>query len=73
MCICGIFIRFSLIELIYRNASQKAQVSLALSESMLCMDTDNQESIPRNHKLDVTPVTRQVLGVFSQTSGRFFI
>ncbi|KAK7576154.1 hypothetical protein V9T40_012440 [Parthenolecanium corni] len=56
---------------INRNASQKVQVSLTLSESMLCMDTDNQESIPRNHKLDVTPVTRQVLGVFSQTAGSY--
>lgn len=55
---------------VYRNASQKVQVSLTLSESMLCMDTDNsQESIPRNHRLDVTPVTKQMLGVFSQCAG----
>ncbi|XP_065223288.1 general transcription factor IIF subunit 2 [Planococcus citri] len=51
---------------INRNANQKVQVSLNLSESMLCMDNDNQEAIPRNHKLDVTPVNRQTLGVFSQ-------
>ncbi|XKL61066.1 hypothetical protein PGB90_008123 [Kerria lacca] len=56
---------------INRNANQKVQVSLTLSESMLCMDNDNQESIPRNHRLDVTPVTRQILGVFSQTSNAY--
>lgn len=50
----------------FRNANKKVQVSLNLSESMLCMDTDNQEPIPRNHRLDVTPVNRQTLGVFSQ-------
>lgn len=53
-----------------RNASQKVQVSLSLSESMLCVDTDNQEAVPRNYRLDVTPVTSQMLGVFSQGSGK---
>lgn len=54
---------------ITRSTTQKVQVSLALSESMLCMDSDSSEPIPRNHTLDVTPVTRQMLGVFSQCSG----
>lgn len=57
---------------IFRNANQKAQVSLLLSESMLCVDNDNSELIPKNHRLDVTPVTRQTLGVFSQVSGNSF-
>ena len=55
---------------IFRNANQKAQVSLQLSESMLCLESDNSEPIPKNHRLDVTPVTRQTLGVFSQVSGK---
>lgn len=53
-----------------RNANQKVQVSLTLSESMLCMDKDG-ETIPKNHRLDVTPVFRQTLGVFSQTAGNY--
>ena len=39
---------------------------------MLCVDSNNSEPIPKNHKLDVTPVTRQMLGVFSQIPGNLF-
>ena len=45
-------------------------MTLNLSESMLCMDNDNQEPIPRIHRLDITPVNRQTLGVFSQGPGK---
>jgi transcription initiation factor TFIIF subunit beta len=42
---------------------QKAQVSLSLSDSV--MKIDNHEKIPKDHKLDVSVVTKQTLGVFS--------
>lgn len=48
-----------------RNASQKAQVSLSLSESVLCLKEAGEENIPKDHRLDVSMVTRQTLGVFS--------
>lgn len=42
---------------------QKAQVSLSLSEAV--MNLDPQEKIPKDHRLDVSVVTKQTLGVFS--------
>lgn len=43
---------------------QKAQVSLSLSDSVMKLDSDI-EKIPKEHKLDVSVVTKQTLGVFS--------
>lgn len=47
---------------ISKVSGQKAQVSLTLSESVLCL---GDESIPKDHRLDVSMVTRQTMGVFS--------
>lgn len=44
---------------------QKAQVALTLSQDIVSMDPT--ETIPKEHKLDVTVVTRQTLGVFSHS------
>ncbi|CAO1439022.1 unnamed protein product [Diamesa tonsa] len=41
---------------------QKPQVSLTLSDDVLAL---GEEKIPKNHRLDVSVVTRQTLGVFS--------
>ncbi|BES95537.1 unnamed protein product [Nesidiocoris tenuis] len=43
----------------------RTQVSLTLSESVLCLKEPKEKSIPKEHKLDVSMVTRQTLGVFS--------
>lgn len=40
-------------------------MSLTLSESVLCLKEPGEETIPRDHRLDVSTVTRQTLGVFS--------
>jgi len=48
-----------------RNPGCKAQVSLTLAESVLCLKEPGEENIPRNHHLDVSSVTSQTLGVFS--------
>jgi hypothetical protein len=40
-------------------------VSLTLSESVLCLREPGEETIPRDHRLAVSAVTRQTLGVFS--------
>lgn len=50
---------------IYRNPGQKAQVSLTLSEAVLCLNEAGEENIPKDHRLDVSTVTQQTLGVFS--------
>ncbi|KDR23184.1 general transcription factor IIF subunit 2 [Zootermopsis nevadensis] len=50
---------------ISKNPGQKAQVSLTLSESVLCLKEPGEENIPRDHRLDVSTVTRQTLGIFS--------
>ncbi|KAJ8920930.1 hypothetical protein NQ315_015723 [Exocentrus adspersus] len=44
---------------------QKAQVSLTLSSAILNLHEPGQESIPKDHRLDVSTVTQQTLGVFS--------
>ena len=41
---------------------QKSQISLTLSDKVLALGTEN---IPKKHKLDVSLVARQTLGVFS--------
>jgi len=48
-----------------RNPGCKAQVSLTLAESVLCLKEPGEENIPRHHHLDVSSVTCQTLGVFS--------
>ncbi|KAG8239300.1 hypothetical protein J437_LFUL018856 [Ladona fulva] len=50
---------------ITKAPGQKAQVSLTLSESVLCMKEPGEENIPKEHRLDVSTVTRLTLGVFS--------
>lgn len=47
---------------ISKVSGQKAQVSLSLSESVMCL---GEENIPKDHRLDVSVVTRQTMGVFS--------
>lgn len=48
---------------ISKQHGQKAQVSLTLSDAVINLDP--QERIPREHRLDVSVVTKQTLGVFS--------
>lgn len=48
-----------------RAPGQKAQVSLTLSESVLCLKEPGEQNIPRDHRLDVSAITHQTLGVFS--------
>lgn len=48
---------------ISKQPGQKAQVSLSLSDSIINMDA--HEKIPKEHRLDVSVVTKQTLGVFS--------
>lgn len=50
---------------------QKAQVSLALSEAVINLDP--AEKIPKDHRLDVSVVTKQTLGVFSHVVREFFV
>ncbi|CAF4757068.1 unnamed protein product [Pieris macdunnoughi] len=50
---------------ISRVARQKPQVQLSLSEGVLCLKDPGEQSIPKEHRLDVSNVTRQSLGVFS--------
>lgn len=44
---------------------QKAQVSLSLTDAV--MNLDPTEKIPKEHRLDVSVVTKQTLGVFSHS------
>lgn len=46
------------------RAPGRAQVQLSLSEAVLCLEPGEQ-TIPKEHLLDVSNVTRQSLGVFS--------
>ncbi|XP_035908080.1 general transcription factor IIF subunit 2 [Anopheles stephensi] len=48
---------------ISKQVGQKAQVSLTLSDAVI--NIDPAEEIPRDHRLDVSVVTKQTLGVFS--------
>lgn len=50
---------------ISKHHGQKAQVSLTLSDAVL---TDADERIPKEHRLDVSVVNHQTLGVFSHIS-----
>ncbi|XP_022914449.1 general transcription factor IIF subunit 2 [Onthophagus taurus] len=44
---------------------QKHQVSLSLSQAVLNLPDCKGENIPKDHRLDVSTVTQQTLGVFS--------
>lgn len=50
---------------ISKQQGQKAQVLLTLSDQVCKIDAS--ENIPKDHKLDVTVVTKQTLGVFSHS------
>ncbi|GBP88744.1 General transcription factor IIF subunit 2 [Eumeta japonica] len=50
---------------ISRVPGQRAKVELSLSEGVLCIKEPGEGSIPKEHRLDVSNVTRQSLGVFS--------
>ncbi|KAK9877985.1 hypothetical protein WA026_020199 [Henosepilachna vigintioctopunctata] len=50
---------------IMKVPGQKPQVSLTLSSAILNIHEEGQESIPKDHRLDVSTVTQQTLGVFS--------
>ncbi|XP_070158375.1 general transcription factor IIF subunit 2 isoform X1 [Polyergus mexicanus] len=58
---------------ITKNPGQKAEVSLKLSEAVLALKEPGEEEIPKQHRLDVTTVTRQMLGVFSHVTRKFDI
>ncbi|XP_067212415.1 general transcription factor IIF subunit 2 isoform X1 [Linepithema humile] len=58
---------------ITKNPGQKAEVSLKLSEAVLALKESGEEEIPKQHRLDVTTVTRQMLGVFSHVARKFGI
>lgn len=44
---------------------QKTKVSLTLSQATLSLNEDGEEQIPKDHRLDVSPIAQQTLGVFS--------
>lgn len=48
---------------ITKHQGQRAQVSLTLSDAVINLDPE--EKIPTDHRLDVSVVTKQTLGVFS--------
>ncbi|XP_043258972.1 general transcription factor IIF subunit 2 isoform X1 [Colletes gigas] len=56
---------------ITKNPGQKAEVSLKLSEAVLALKEPGEEEIPKQHRLDVTTVTKQMLGVFSHVMRKF--
>lgn len=55
----------------FRTPGQKAQVSLTLSSAILNQTDCAEESIPKDHRLDVSTVTQQTLGVFSHLIRKF--
>ncbi|KAG5336438.1 T2FB factor, partial [Acromyrmex charruanus] len=57
---------------ITKNPGQKAEVSLKLSEAVLALKESGEGEIPKQHRLDVTTVTRQMLGVFSHVVRKLF-
>ncbi|XP_031784879.1 general transcription factor IIF subunit 2 [Nasonia vitripennis] len=50
---------------ITKHVKQKAEVTLKLSEAVLALKEPGEQDIPKQHKLDVTTVIHQTLGVFS--------
>lgn len=51
-----------------RSIGQKAVVTLAMSDSLLA-EEGGEAAIPKDHRLDVQIVERQMLGVFSHSAG----
>ncbi|KAJ8670845.1 hypothetical protein QAD02_002104 [Eretmocerus hayati] len=51
----------------FRYFKQKAEVTLKLSEAALALADPGEDEIPQQHKLDVTTVIQQTLGVFSHS------
>lgn len=56
---------------ISKSHGQKAQVSLTLSDAVINLDP--HERIPREHRLDVSVVTKQTLGVFSHMIRKYLV
>jgi len=56
-----------------RYAGRKAEASLMLSEAVLALKETDEKEIPKEYKLDVTPVTSQTLGVFSHVVRKYDI
>lgn len=56
---------------ISRVPGQRAQVQLSLSEMLLCLKDQGEQNIPKEHRLDVSNVTRQSLGVFSHVVRKY--
>lgn len=56
---------------ISRVPGQRAQVQLSLSEAVLCLKDAGEQNVPKEHRLDVSNVTRQSLGVFSHAIRKF--
>ncbi|XP_014245049.1 general transcription factor IIF subunit 2-like [Cimex lectularius] len=50
---------------ISRHSGHRSQVSLSLSDAVLNLKQPGEQPIPKDHRLDVSLVTRQTLGVFS--------
>ena len=59
------YIIINIIKYFYRQYKQKAEVTLKLSEAVLALKEPDEQDIPKQHKLDVTTVIQQTLGVFS--------
>jgi transcription initiation factor TFIIF subunit beta len=58
---------------LYRYAGKKAEASLMLSEAVLALKETDEKEIPKEYKLDVSPVTSQTLGVFSHIVRKYDI
>lgn len=56
---------------ITRIPGQKTQVSLTLTDAVMALEP--LEKIPKDHRLDVSQVTKQTLGVFSHSVCRIII
>ncbi|XP_014219615.1 general transcription factor IIF subunit 2 [Copidosoma floridanum] len=50
---------------ISKHFKQKAEVTLRLSETVMALKEPGEHDVPKQHKLDVTTVINQTLGVFS--------
>lgn len=57
---------------ITKTPGHKANVELTLSESILALKQPQEQQIPKQHRLDVSTVTRQTLGVFSHSNCKYF-
>lgn len=55
----------------FRHPKQRAEVSLKLSEAVLALREPDEGDIPKQHRLDVSTVTHQTLGVFSRSIRKY--